>query len=342
MLLVRDDIATWDLRAEQCSGLEIAELHGAWPAAGDLLVFDVDLLDISKVIALRERLRRMDRPPAIAFSVETHSYRARAQAYALGAHKLLPRPLTLEALRALEELSEARDKAACTMDEVVGNSADALDATFAALAEKSNLQIESVRQSGDEILTAISQVGIRDWLQTVRTIHEGTFQHCLIVTGLMTNFGLTLGMSKTDISTLSTAGLLHDIGKVRIPAEILDKPGKLTDEEFAIVRQHPVIGHDYLRVQAGMSPEILFAVRHHHEMLDGSGYPDGLGANRIGDLTRILTVCDIYGALVEHRAYKPQALPEEAMAVLFGMAENGKLEPALVNAMARTVGVRAR
>jgi HD-GYP domain-containing protein (c-di-GMP phosphodiesterase class II) len=123
--------------------------------------------------------------------------------------------------------------------------------------------------------------------------------------------------------------MFHDIGKAQIPPAILDKPGRLDDEERALIKTHPTAGYEFLRGHDGISPEILDAVRHHHEYLDGSGYPDALCAESIGDIVRILTISDIFAALIEHRHYKPTMPRAEAYDILRGMS--GKLEKALVN-----------
>src|SRR5438552_19165177 len=95
------------------------------------------------------------------------------------------------------------------------------------------------------------------------------------------------------------AATLHDIGKARIPLPILDKPGRLDPEEEEIIRRHPAIGYDLLKGVAGISPDILDGVRHHHEYLDGSGYPDGLATTQNSDLVRVLTNSDNFLALVD-------------------------------------------
>jgi HD-GYP domain-containing protein (c-di-GMP phosphodiesterase class II) len=124
--------------------------------------------------------------------------------------------------------------------------------------------------------------------------------------------------------------MFHDIGKAKIPLAVLDKPGRLDDRERALIETHPAAGYDVLSGTAGISPEILDAVRHHHEYLDGSGYPDGLCAGSISDIVRILTISDIFAALIEHRTYKPDMPREKAYAILLDM--KGKLEMPLVHA----------
>ena len=123
---------------------------------------------------------------------------------------------------------------------------------------------------------------------------------------------------------------MHDVGKARIPLTILDKPGQLDPDEEKVMRRHPLIGYELLKDLPDISPEILDGVRHHHEYLDGSGYPDGLTAPEISDLVRLLTISDIFAALVESRSYRPAISRQDAYEILCSMG--GKLERSLVNA----------
>lgn len=132
---------------------------------------------------------------------------------------------------------------------------------------------------------------------------------------------------------LGLAAMLHDIGKASIPLSVLDKPGRLDDEERKLIETHPVTGFDALDTNAGVSREILDVVRHHHEYLDGSGYPDGLCGKSISDLTRIVTISDIFAALIERRSYKPTMSREKAFGILRAM--DGKLEMPLVSAFGK-------
>jgi HD-GYP domain-containing protein (c-di-GMP phosphodiesterase class II) len=124
--------------------------------------------------------------------------------------------------------------------------------------------------------------------------------------------------------------MFHDIGKATIPLAVLDKPSRLDPQERALIETHPVAGDNALIDTDGISAEILDAVRHHHEYLDGSGYPDQLCAESICDLVRVLTISDIFAALIEARPYKATMSRADAYNVLCGM--NGKLEKALVTA----------
>jgi HD-GYP domain-containing protein (c-di-GMP phosphodiesterase class II) len=141
---------------------------------------------------------------------------------------------------------------------------------------------------------------------------------------------LSLGLAKPDIERLYSAAMFHDIGKAKIPLAVLDKPGRLDVQERALIETHPAAGYDVLKGNAGISLEILDAVRHHHEYLDGSGYPDALCAASISDIVRMLTISDIFAALIEHRHYKPTMPRQQAYEIIQSM--QGKLERPLVAA----------
>ena len=148
--------------------------------------------------------------------------------------------------------------------------------------------------------------------------------------GVAVGFAIEIGFNDLDVKRLGLAATLHDIGKARIPLAILDKPGQLDPDEDEIMKQHPVIGYDLLKGLPEVSPEMLDGVRHHHEYLDGSGYPDALKASKISDLVRLLTISDIFAALIEKRPYRPAMSRQDAYRILCGM--EGKLETSLLRA----------
>jgi putative nucleotidyltransferase with HDIG domain len=311
------------------------------------VLIDVDLRDAAEVKLIKDNIPANDGHIRIV-AVERGSHRCEIQANGLGASDLLKRPWDLDNLRkCLQRHANRRvgHKSTVASDEIkrepggasIVSAASELDRLFAGLSANSVLDLASVERTGDQVVEAVSEVGLAKWLETVRRYHEGTFQHCLVVTGVLTTFGHKTGMRKQDILTLTVGGLLHDVGKAQVPTEILDKPGKLTDEEFAHIKKHPVTGYEYLRKQNVVSAETMAAVRHHHEYLDGSGYPDGLTSQQIGDLTRIVTICDVYGALVERRSYKEPKPPGVALEILTSMARDGKVEYELVKALGHSI-----
>jgi HD-GYP domain-containing protein (c-di-GMP phosphodiesterase class II) len=151
-------------------------------------------------------------------------------------------------------------------------------------------------------------------------------------------FALSIKFSNADVKRLGLAATLHDVGKARIPLAILDKPGRLDPDEEEIMKRHPIIGYELLKALPGISPETLDGVRHHHEFLDGSGYPDALTAPEISDLVRLLTISDIFAALIEARPYRPPMSRQDAYNILCAM--DGKLERSLVKAF-QSVALKA-
>jgi putative nucleotidyltransferase with HDIG domain len=154
----------------------------------------------------------------------------------------------------------------------------------------------------------------------------------MLVAGLVGGLSKSLGFRVADCRLLTQAALVHDVGKAKIPPEILNKPGPLTPAERIVIERHPALGHEMLAGK-GFSGEIETVVRSHHEFLDGSGYPDRLKGAEIPDMVRLVTICDIFGALIERRAYKPPLDPEEALSILQKMGP--KIDQTLLRA-ART------
>jgi HD-GYP domain-containing protein (c-di-GMP phosphodiesterase class II) len=149
--------------------------------------------------------------------------------------------------------------------------------------------------------------------------------------------GEELGLPPARLRTLAVGGLVHDVGKLSVPDEILKKPGPLTDAEFAVVQRHARWGVGVLGSVGGFGEGVLRLVRQHHERLDGSGYPDGLSAAELSIDVRILGVCDVYDALVSARVYRAAWSEERAIGLL--RASSGtEFDPACVEALVRVLG----
>lgn len=295
------------------------------------VVVRAELRDVDNIAAIKKRSSRIAKATKRIFLVEHSSHVCISQAYALGATLVLPGPLNkMKLLAALADPPERADSAsgATQPDSAVETAATAVASMFMAVTMGEPLDVDGTRDAGRKIAERITEHGLSEWLTAVRRHHEGTYQHCLLVTGVAIDFGLSLGVGRADLERLYSAAMFHDIGKAQIPLAILDKPCRLDDAERALIETHPVAGYDFLKDHEKISPEILDAVRHHHEYLDGSGYPDALAGGSINDIVRILTISDIFAALIEHRHYKPTMPRTEAYNILCGM--NGKLEKALV------------
>jgi HD-GYP domain-containing protein (c-di-GMP phosphodiesterase class II) len=147
-----------------------------------------------------------------------------------------------------------------------------------------------------------------------------------------------LGLSGSRLRQLALGGLLHDVGKLSVPNEILNKPSRLSDEEFAEIRRHPGAGRELLNELGGFSPLVLDLVERHHERLDGGGYPNRLGADDLDIAVRILTVADVYDALTADRVYREAWPAERALALLEDEAGHA-FDPGCVAALREVVAV---
>ncbi|MCX7749760.1 MAG: HD-GYP domain-containing protein [Clostridia bacterium] len=165
----------------------------------------------------------------------------------------------------------------------------------------------------------------------IRSADEYTYAHCVNVSLLCMLIGKWLKYEPSKIKLLVQAGLLHDIGKSKVPPEILNKPGGLSKEEFEEIKKHPVLGYRIIESVPEIGKEVCMAVLMHHEKEDGSGYPVGLKGAHITDLAKIVTVADIYDAMTSKRVYKEKESPFE----VWGQFQNnvfGQLSPLVVNA----------
>ena len=312
--------------APQLLGTGDAQVH-----SNGVLMVDADLRKIDRVEQIRLVLRELSCISEKLFVVHHHVRSMVAQAYALGATAVVSRPKEIIFKLAQIEIAEkaAQSDFAITSPEITESTA-AFASMFSAVRAGKQINLSDAERATLEIINSISEKGLAAWLDDVRRYHEGTFQHCLLVTGVAVGFAIEIGFSSLDVKRLGIAATLHDIGKARIPLAVLDKPDRLDPGEEEIMRRHPVIGYELLQGIADMSPEVLDGVRHHHEYLDGSGYPDGLTAPQISDLVRMLTISDIFAALIESRPYRPAMPRQTAYKILRGM--DGKLELALVKA----------
>ena len=302
-------------------------------APDDYAFVDIDLRTPGPCHELRAWLKRRPREAQTIFAVRRDSHAEAVQAYAIGATGLLARPVTGEGLRA--KLEETHASAAGIADGFeteglagIGAGISALYDIFETASKGGPIDARAVDAAGEAVVSSIDEEGLTRWIDVVRKHHSQTYQHCLLVTGVAVGFARNLGFNSRDKQRLAAAGLLHDIGKARIPLEILEKRGPLDDAEAAVMRGHPLFGLEALQTSPGLQPEMIDMVVHHHEYLDGSGYPHGLAGNSISDLVRAITISDIYGALIERRSYKPPLKPSEAYDELLRMG--GKLDKDLV------------
>lgn len=148
-----------------------------------------------------------------------------------------------------------------------------------------------------------------DMLYNMRTVTDSVYAHCLNVALISRMIGRWLHFERHELDVLTIAGLLHDIGKLLIPDEVLNKPGALTDEEFALIKKHPKLGYDILKRQTELDSRIAKAALMHHERCDGSGYPTGLTEDFIDNFAMIVGIADVYDAMTAARSYRAPLCP---------------------------------
>lgn len=299
----------------------------------EITVVDVNLRHTPHLLDIKEWLKRRPKDGKVILAIDQGSRIEVTRAYAVGATDVVSRPLNPREL--LGKL--CGDFAALAGDTTTFEAADspgaeaavdALQNVFSAVLLGQNVDPVAVTEAGDAIVGELESQGLKSWVDTVRKHHSQTYQHCMLVTGVAVAFGQHIGLPARERQRLSVAAMLHDLGKARIPLAILEKPGPLDQDELVVMRRHPQLGADALGQDSGLAPEMLDVVLHHHEYLDGSGYPHGLQGGEIADLVRIMTISDIYGALIERRSYKPPMTSQVAYHVLLDMGP--KLDKDLV------------
>lgn len=297
------------------------------------LVFDINMHDGPHLLELKEWLKQKPKGGKVIFVIDKNLRTEKIQALALGATDVIHRPVNGRELVKLlwgdfGALALDTSDPSLKSNPVAGPAFDALENVFSSACLGSPLDLQKVHSAGEVLVDCIETEGLGSWIGTVRKHHSLTYQHSLLVTGVAVAFGQSLGVSTKDRQRLSFAGMLHDIGKARIPISILEKPGPLGKDEMTIMRKHPEYGFDALASLPGIHKDMSDMVVHHHEYLDGSGYPHGLQANEISDLVRIITISDIFGALIERRSYREPMSGEDAYQILLDMGP--KLDKALV------------
>ena len=172
------------------------------------------------------------------------------------------------------------------------------------------IDVDSMMHNTMNTLKALndSPFSIFSMLSTMKNYDDSTFNHCLNVSLICNIFAGWLGLSEEDIKLVTACGLFHDIGKLLIPDKIIKKPGKLTPEEFEIIKTHPVKGYNLLKKNK-VDMHIQYAALMHHEKFDGSGYPIGLVGSQIDWCAQIVTIADIYEAMTANRVYRGALSP---------------------------------
>lgn len=175
-------------------------------------------------------------------------------------------------------------------------------------------------------------------LARLRSADDYTYMHSVAVCALMVALARQLGLDENQTRDAGMAGLLHDLGKALMPMEVLNKPGKLTDEEFRIIKSHPVEGHRLLVEGGGAHAVSLDVCLHHHEKVDGSGYPKGLKDAEISLYAKMGAVCDVYDAITSNRPYKAGWDPAESIRKMTEWSQ-GHFDARVFQAFVKSIGI---
>ncbi|TWC66566.1 HD-GYP domain-containing protein [Herbaspirillum sp. SJZ099] len=245
---------------------------------------------------------------------------------------------TAAAAAAPEPATPALDPALVDAQKLCETAKKATQAMFAEVRMGKVLDMERCVSVVEEIANSVLQ-NPNALVSVVRLklADEYTYLHSVAVCALMVALGRTLGMDETSCREAGLGGFLHDIGKAFIPHDILNKPGKLTEEEFAIVRKHPELGHKYLSQDTNVPDYARDVCLHHHEKIDGNGYPENLRGATISLYARMAAICDVYDALTSERRYKHAWDPAEAISSM--ATWTGHFDRAMFLAFVKTLGI---
>ena len=175
-------------------------------------------------------------------------------------------------------------------------------------------------------------------LARLKTADDYTYMHSVAVCAMMVALAKQLGLDAQQTRSCGMAGLLHDLGKVAMPIEVLNKPGKLTEAEFDIMKTHPTEGYKMLMASSGVDAVSLDVVLHHHEKMDGSGYPEQLKGDQISLYSKMGAVCDVYDAITSNRPYKSGWDPAESLRKMAEWA-SGHFDPTVFQAFVKSMGI---
>lgn len=253
----------------------------------------------------------------------------------LFADKLLPLPVRADVMldeveRMDTRLPQIRKQARNETAATVQSTARKFLSAFSADNGDEATTVLALSAATKDVCTALDSDGLSKWLEGVESYHSSTARHCMAVAGFASIWASMLGVKDRDLHMFTRGALLHDIGKMRIPLDILDKAGPLTPEERTIIETHPEEGKRILEAGDNVNSMIVDLAYSHHELLDGSGYPRGLKGSEINDMVHCLTIIDMYAALIDKRSYKTAMQPGEAYAYLQSIPE--KLDKGLVSA----------
>lgn len=233
----------------------------------------------------------------------------------------------------------AASKEIARATKIVRQSKQAVVSMFEEARMGNTVDVGGARLLVEEISDSVSRnPGALISLARLKTADDYTYMHSVAVCAMMVALAKQLGLDEAQVRSAGLAGLLHDLGKAVMPIEVLNKPGKLTDEEFTVIKSHAVEGHKMLLGGVNIDPIVLDVCLHHHEKTDGSGYPSGLKGPEISLFAKMGAVCDVYDAITSNRPYKAGWDPAESLRKMAEWA-NGHFDPQVFQAFVKSMGI---
>ncbi len=321
-------------------GMHLHKLEGAWvehPFWKTRFVID-NTADLQRLHACGLQLCWIDTalgadvadvvPPEPALASAQVPMPARRPAASAGA---VPSDRTAQSERAFA--AEVKQAAA-----ICHRGRAAVTAMFGEARMGRTVDAESCLPLVEEIAASVRRnAGALVSLARLKTRDDYSYMHSVAVCALMVSLARQTQMDEDGCRRAGLAGLMHDIGKALMPLDVLNKPGRLTEEEFNIMRTHPRQGHELLLEGRGAGSDTLDVVLHHHERIDGTGYPDKLAGEQISTLARMGAICDVYDAVTSNRPYKAGWDPAHSVARMASW--QGHLDPALFAAFVQSLGI---
>jgi HD-GYP domain-containing protein (c-di-GMP phosphodiesterase class II) len=287
------------------------------------IVVDINLRSAESVQQIRRKLLgKAYQPVPRLFVLGEVLHHGAMQAWALGATDTIARPFDVHDIlqRIHAAFPDPREDATAACGEALSAGVTAAHAVMVKIFEKLPagipLSIDDVMQAEGLIRKAIKRSSLRDWLAAVGRHHNESYRHTLFATGFAVALAQHLNMRDEDQRRLTRAALIHDVGTAFIPVAILDNLDRLSAAQTVQFRLHPRLGFEALAAQGSFPREMLDVVLHHHEMLDGSGFPDALRGDGISDIVRITALVAIYAMLLQPPRSGPPRSRSEAFAIM--------------------------
>jgi HD-GYP domain-containing protein (c-di-GMP phosphodiesterase class II) len=273
-------------------------------------------------LAMVRRLREQDNLRRVPIICTAVAERLGGDPRQVGVDAFLGKPFRRSALiRTIsglvnKKVEEAWDQLPPTPREGLKRTIEVFNGISDLIGNGTPLAYQSVQDACAPLVEAIGSADYKAILSGVRDHDNYSYVHSLRVATFLSLFGYTLGLKGDELSLLASGGLVHDIGKMFIPHEVLNKPGKLTAPEWELMKSHVTRSSEYLRRCNDVPRGVLTIAEQHHEKLDGAGYPRGVG--QLNELARMASIADVFGALTDRRCYKPPMAPEDALKIMTG------------------------